>query len=127
MECCLVASFFMFSHSNLFDGESSLPSICLCRVMIASSAMVGASANQMSDLPSNVFAVMRPYRLYQGDLALLLTDRHNTTAAPLGHFDLGDGGFYSMSGVFSAWASHAPLQPTPILPSVPGGSTGTLV
>jgi hypothetical protein len=26
-------------------------------------------------------------------LALLLTDRHNTTAAPLGHFDLCDGGF----------------------------------
>ena len=93
MECCLDVSFCMFSHSNLFDGESSLPSICLCRVMSASSAMVGASASQMSDLPTNVFAFMHPYRLYQGDLALLLTDRHNTTAVPLGHFDLGDGGF----------------------------------
>ena len=70
-----------------------MPSICLCRVMSASSAMVGASASQMSVLPTNVFAFTHPYRLYQGDLALLLTDRHNTTAAPLGHFDLGDGGF----------------------------------
>jgi hypothetical protein len=48
-----------------------LPSICLCRVMSASSAMVGASASQMSVLPTNVFAFTHPYRLHQGDLALL--------------------------------------------------------
>jgi endogenous inhibitor of DNA gyrase (YacG/DUF329 family) len=83
----------MFSNSNLFDGESSLPSICLCRLMSASSAMVGAPASQMSDLPTNVFAIMHPYRLCQSGLALLLTDRHNTAAASWGHFDLGDGGF----------------------------------
>ena len=61
--------------------------------MSASSAMVGAPASQMSDLPTNVFAIMHPYRLCQSGLALLLTDRHNTAAASWGHFDLGDGGF----------------------------------
>ena len=59
----------MFSNSNLFDGESSLPSICLCCVMSASSAMAGASTSQMFDLPTSGALFIRPYRICHGDLA----------------------------------------------------------
>ena len=52
MECCLVAPFLCFRTQGHFDGESSLPSICFCRVMSASSSMAGASARQMFDLPT---------------------------------------------------------------------------
>jgi hypothetical protein len=72
----------MFSDQNVFDGESSLPSICLCRVMSVSSAMAGASASQMFD---PLFA--RFYRICQGDLGLLLADGLEFPLS--GQFDLG--------------------------------------
>ena len=54
---------------KLSDDESSLPSICLCCVMSASSAMAGASTSQMFDLPTSGALFIRPYRICHGDLA----------------------------------------------------------
>jgi hypothetical protein len=45
--------FYYVFGPKLFDDDSSLPSICLCCVMSASSAMAGASASQMFDLPTS--------------------------------------------------------------------------
>jgi len=59
-----VRFFWVFSHSKSFDGESSLPSICLCCVMSVSSAMAGESTRQTFGLPTtdSAEAVMRSYR-----------------------------------------------------------------
>ena len=52
MECCLVASCLCSRAQVHFGGESSLLSICFCRIMSASSSMAGAGARQMFDLPT---------------------------------------------------------------------------
>ena len=73
---------------KLFDDESSLSSICLFCVMSASSAMAGASASQMFDLPTSGALFVRPYRIFHGDLGLLLAD--GQIREPFsGQFDLG--------------------------------------
>ena len=51
--------------------------------------MAGASARQMFDLPTSD----AEFILRGGDLALLLADGHDATAAPSGLFDLGAGVF----------------------------------
>jgi hypothetical protein len=52
MECCLVACCLCSRVQVHFGGDSSLPSICFCGIMSASSAMAGASARQVVCLPT---------------------------------------------------------------------------
>ena len=67
-----VRFFWVFSHSKSFDGESSLPSICLCCVMSVLCQTFGLPTTDSAE------AIMRSYR------------RHDSI---FGYFDLGAGVF----------------------------------
>ena len=51
---------FMFAGSSHFCCNSSVPSICFCRMMSASSALVGASVRQVVSLPSTPDSTSMP-------------------------------------------------------------------